>query len=344
MTYRIAINGYGRIGQAVLRASYGRSFSSSLEEQASIQIVAINELADIDTVAYLTRYDSTFGRFPSSLHVADKHRLIVGDDVIQVSQQSDIESLSWSDLEIDLVMECTGRFGDYSSVSKHLDSGAKKVLLSQPGDEAFNKTIVYGSNHTDLSAADYVASCASCTSNAVVPVLHVIHEHLNIIAGSLTTIHSAMNDQPTIDAYHHQDLRRTRSSMNNVVPVNTGLAKGVERLMPQLAGKLTATAMRVPTINVSAIELSLYVEKTIDGEGVNSLLCRAASSDNFGVLHYTEEPLASSDFIGDPHSSIVDGSQTCVSGGRLIKVLIWFDNEWAYASRMLDVARYWLSR
>ena len=343
MTYRVAINGYGRIGQAVLRASYERSLSAS-DEHARLEIVALNELADIDTVAYLTRYDSTFGRFPSEIRVLDKHHLQVGQNQVQVTHHSAPKDLPWRKLDVDLVMECTGRFGDFAAVAQHLKSGANKVLLSQPGDEAFDRTIVYGVNHSSLMSEDRIASCASCTSNAVVPVLDVIHEHLNIVAGTLTTIHSAMNDQPTIDAYHHHDLRRTRSAMNNVVPVDTGLARGVDRLLPELKGMLTATAMRVPTINVSAIELALYVDKSCSKDDVNELLQNSAATDAFNVLHFTEEPLASSDFVGDSHSSIVDGSQTCVSSGRLVKVLVWFDNEWAYANRMLDVASYWLAK
>lgn len=344
MTYRIAVNGYGRIGQAVLRASHERASVRQPNEEALIEIVAINELADIDTIAYLTRYDSTFGRFPAHVNVIDKVHLEVGGHNIAVTHYDEIRNLPWEEIGVDLVMECTGQFGSYHSVLEHLHSGAGKVLLSQPGDEAFDKTIVYGINHITLGSADKIASCASCTSNAVVPILAVLDKHLGIVAGSLTTIHSAMNDQPTIDAYHHQDLRRTRSSMNNVVPVDTGLAKGVERLLPGMKGKLTATAMRVPTINVSAIELVLSVEQVCDASAVNALLEQAAESDAFGIMHYTEEPLASSDFVGDSHSSIVDGSQTRVSGKRLVKILVWFDNEWAYANRMLDVASYWLSK
>ncbi len=343
MTYRVAINGYGRIGQSLLRASYERSKDRSASGE-SIQFVAINELADVDTIAYLTRYDTTFGRFPLPVEVGSGGNMKVGSGNIALTRFSALDALPWKDFDIDLVMECTGRFRSYEQVSRHLKSGAGKVLLSQPGDEAFDKTIVYGVNHCSLSKGDRVASCASCTSNAVVPVLSKIDARFGIVVGTLTTIHSAMNDQPTIDAYHHQDLRRTRSSMNNVVPVDTGLAKGVERLLPGLQGKLTATAMRVPTINVSAIELCLYVEQAADIMTVNRLLSEAASTDDFGVFHYTEEPLASSDFVGDSHSTIVDGSQTRVSGTKLIKILTWFDNEWAYANRMLDVASYWLSK
>ncbi|KZY28096.1 MULTISPECIES: type I glyceraldehyde-3-phosphate dehydrogenase [unclassified Oleiphilus] len=343
MTYRVAINGYGRIGQSLLRASYERSKGRSVGDD-SIKFVAINELADADTIAYLTRYDTTFGRFPLSVDVQGDSKMVVGNDLIALTRFSQPSMLPWEDLGIDLVMECTGRFSSLKQVSGHLESGAGRVLVSQPGDESFDKTVIYGVNHFGLDSGDIIASCASCTSNAVVPVLSAIDERFGIVAGSLTTIHSAMNDQPTIDAYHHQDLRRTRSSMNNVVPVDTGLAKGVERILPDLKGKLTATAMRVPTINVSAIELSLYVDMAVNTNDVNALLAEKAGADKFGIFHYTEEPLASSDFVGDTHSTIVDGSQTRVSGGRLIKVLTWFDNEWAYANRMLDVARYWLAK
>jgi D-erythrose 4-phosphate dehydrogenase len=343
MKYRIAINGYGRIGQSLLRAVYERRAAKEGSDE-SIEIVAINELSDIDTIAYLTRYDTTHGRFPLPVSVESDREINISSDTISVSRCTDAAELPWLEQGIDLVMECTGAYNTYEDLFRHVEAGAAKVLVSQPGASDFDRTVVYGVNHDSVISSDQIVSSASCTSNAAVPLLDALHRHFDIQAGTLTTIHSAMNDQPTIDAYHHHDLRRTRSSMNNVVPVDTGLAKGVERILPALKGKLTATAMRVPTVNVSAIELCVYVACNTDIAQVNKVLREQADNDQYGVLHYTEEPLASSDFIHQAYSSVVDGSQTRVSGGKLIKILTWFDNEWGYANRMLDLANHWLSK
>jgi len=341
MTCRIAINGYGRIGQSVLRALYEGQYREQLE------IVAINELSDIETISYLTRYDTTHGRFPYPVSICSnsesEKKLKILNDSISVYRSESLADLPWKAEGIDLVMECTGVYGARSDAEKHLSSGAQKVLFSQPADLSVDKTIVYGVNHTALTAQDRIVSNASCTTNAIIPVIKSLHDAFNIQQGTLTTIHSAMNDQPTIDAYHHQDLRRTRSAMQNMVPVNTALAKGIERILPEMAGRLSAVAMRVPTINVSAIDLTVYVKASTTVSQVNQVLQNVAKSEFYGVLAYTEEPLASSDFNHDVHSGIVDGSQTCVSGQKLIKVLTWFDNEWAFANRMLDVAKHWSS-
>jgi len=341
MTCRIALNGYGRIGQSVLRALYEGQYREQLE------IVAINELSDIDTISYLTRYDTTHGRFPYPVSICSnsegEKKLQVLNDRISVYRSESLVDLPWKEESVDLVMECTGVYGARSDAEKHLSSGAQKVLFSQPADLSVDKTIVYGVNHSALTAKDRIVSNASCTTNAIIPVIKALHDAFNIQQGTLTTIHSAMNDQPTIDAYHHQDLRRTRSAMQNMVPVNTALAKGIERILPEMTGRLSAVAMRVPTINVSAIDLTVYVKASTTVSQVNEVLKEVAQSEFYGVLAYTEEPLASSDFNHDVHSGIVDGSQTCVSGQKLIKVLTWFDNEWAFANRMLDVAKHWSS-
>ena len=341
MTCRIAINGYGRIGQSVLRALYEGPYRDTLE------IVAINELSDIETISYLTRYDTTHGRFPYSVEICSGtdggQKLKILNDEVSIYRSESLQDLPWRVEHIDLVMECTGVYGKRSDADKHLLSGAQEVLFSQPADLGVDKTVVYGVNHSTLSAQDRIVSNASCTTNAIIPVIKVLHDAFHIQQGTLTTIHSAMNDQPTIDAYHHQDLRRTRSAMQNMVPVNTALAKGIERILPEMKGRLSAVAMRVPTINVSAIDLTVYVESSTTVSQVNAILKAASLNDFCGVLAYTEEPLASSDFNHDVHSGIVDGSQTCVSGQRLIKVLTWFDNEWAFANRMLDVAKHWSS-
>jgi len=341
MTCRIAINGYGRIGQSVLRALYESEYREQLE------IVAINELSDIETISYLTRYDTTHGRFPYPVNICSnsegEKKLQILNDSISVYRSESLSNLPWKEEGIDLVMECTGVYGASSDAKEHLSSGAKKVLFSQPADLSVDKTIVYGVNHLALTAQDRIVSNASCTTNAIIPVIKALHDAFNIQQGTLTTIHSAMNDQPTIDAYHHQDLRRTRSAMQNMVPVNTALAIGIERILPEMTGRLTAVAMRVPTINVSAIDLTVYVNESTTVSQVNQVLKDASQSNFHGVLSYTEEPLASSDFNHDMHSGIVDGSQTCVSGQKLIKILTWFDNEWAFANRMLDVAKHWSS-
>jgi len=337
MSYRVAINGYGRIGQSVLRALYESGY------RHDIQVVAINELASLETIAYLTRYDTTHGRFQGTVETRDDC-LIVNGDVIQVSHQPDPGLLPWGELEVDLVLECTGSFSDRATAEKHLHSGARRVLFSQPAEADVDATIVYGINESVLSAQQRVVSAASCTTNCIVPVLKVVHEQLGIERGVMTTVHSVMNDQPVIDGYRHQDLRRTRSALQSIIPVNTGLARGIERLLPELSGKLEANALRVPVINVSLIDLSVCVARDTDTEEVNRLLQEASQLQFPGLMGYTEEPLASCDFNHDARSSIIDGSQTKVSGKRLIKLVVWFDNEWSFANRMLDVARTWLHR
>jgi glyceraldehyde 3-phosphate dehydrogenase/D-erythrose 4-phosphate dehydrogenase len=270
--------------------------------------------------------------------------LRVQSDEICIFRHATPETLPWQRLGIDLVLECTGVFQTRIDAERHRAAGAARVLFSHPAEADVDRTVVFGVNHDALEAEDRIVSNASCTTNAIVPVLDALHRAFTIEQGMLTTVHSAMNDQPTIDAYHHHDLRRTRSSMQNIVPVQTGLAKGVERLLPELAGLLSAVAVRVPTINVSAIDLTLNVARTVTPEQVNRVLQAAAAEGYCGVLAYTEEPLASSDFNHVAVSATVDGSQTRVSNGRLIKVWVWFDNEWAFANRMLDVAGYWLAK
>lgn len=336
MSTRIAINGYGRIGQCILRALYENGYREDLE------VVAINELSDLDTIAYLTRYDTTHGRFDGDVEVdAGQNALRVMGDRIQVLRHENLADLPWQSLNVDMVFECTGVYGRRTDAEAHLKAGAKRVLFSQPADADVDLTVVYGVNHEALSDAQTIVSNASCTTNAIVPVIHCLDEAFGIEAGTLTTIHSAMNDQPTIDAYHHHDLRRTRSAMQNMVPVDTALAKGVERLLPQMKGRFEAVAMRVPTVNVSAIDLTVSLRQETDAAALNRVLQQASQCRYQGVLAYTEEPLASSDFNHDAHSGIVDGSQTRVVNGQLAKVLTWFDNEWAFANRMLDVAKIW---
>ncbi|KPP98732.1 type I glyceraldehyde-3-phosphate dehydrogenase [Marinobacter sp. HL-58] len=335
--YRIAINGYGRIGQCVLRALYENGFRDHL------QVVAINELADIDTIAHLTRYDSTHGRFQGEIEVQGD-ALIVNGDRIRVVRKADPSELPWGELGIDLVLECSGAFTDRATAEQHLKSGAQRLLFSQPAESDVDRTVVFGVNQDQLIETDRIVAAASCTTNCLVPVIRVLDEAFGVEQGSTTTIHAAMNDQPVIDAYHHQDLRRTRSALHNIVPVETGLARGIERLLPHMEGRFSSVAMRVPTMNVSAIDMVVNVRERTSVEAVNKLLKDAAHGPLKRILGYTDELLASSDFNHDAHSGIVDGGQTRVTGGTMVKVLCWFDNEWGFANRMLDVSRCWLEK
>lgn len=331
---RVAINGYGRIGRSVLRALY----ESGVRDQ--VQIVAINEPADNRTIAHLTKYDSTHGRFLGDIDVSE-HSLSVNGDSIEILHNQSLDQLPWGELEIDVVLECSGSFSDRQTAEQHLASGAKRVLFSQPAEPTVDATIVYGVNQHLLTGHETIISAASCSTNCVVPVIKVLDDAFGIDGGVITTIHSAMNDQPVIDAYHHTDLRKTRAAMQSIIPVDTGLALGIDRLLPELTGRFQAQAMRVPTLNVSAIDLSVMLNTGVDTASVNAALLAATQSDLNGVLGYTEEPLASCDFNHDPRSGIVDASQTRVSQQKLAKVLIWFDNEWGYANRMLDTLVSW---
>jgi erythrose-4-phosphate dehydrogenase len=331
---RVAINGYGRIGRSVLRALYESG------ARDAVQVVAINEPADSKTIAHLTRYDSTHGRFPGVVD-STEHSLTVNGDSIQILHNEQLSQLPWGKLDIDVVLECSGTFSDRETAEQHLASGAKRVLFSQPAESTVDATIVYGINQQLLTGDETIVSAASCSTNCVVPVIKVLNDRFGIEGGVITTIHSAMNDQPVIDAYHHTDLRKTRAAMQSIIPVDTGLALGIDRLLPELNGRFQAQAMRVPTVNVSAIDLSVMLNTEVDNSAVNAALQAAANGELEGVLGYTEEPLASCDFNHDPRSGIVDASQTRVSQQKLVKVLIWFDNEWGYANRMLDTLLCW---
>jgi D-erythrose 4-phosphate dehydrogenase len=333
MAYRIAINGYGRIGRCVLRALH------ESDNYPELQIVAINELADIASLAHLTRYDSTHGRFPGQVTIAESgETLLINGQWVKVLAQADIAKLPWQELGIDLVMECTGTFTDRATAALHLHSGARRMLFSQPAQSDVDATVIYGVNHQILRSGDRIISNASCTTNCIVPVIKCLDDAFGIENGVITTIHSAMNDQPVIDAYHPTDLRKARSAVQSIIPVNTEIDKGVGRILPHLEGRFAAQAMRVPTVNVSVIDLTVTVRRDADMESVNKAFREAALRSLPNVLSCTDEPLASCDFNHDLRSAIVDLSQTRVSGMRLIKVLAWFDNEWAYANRMLDVA------
>ncbi len=305
---------------------------------SGLEIVALNELADIQTLAHLLRYDSTHGKFSGTVAVIGNHLLINGRQ-LSVSQIPELTLLPWQEHNIDLVLECTGSFSDRSNAEIHLQRGARRMLFSQPAAADVDCTIVYGVNQQFLSREHTIISNASCTTNCIVPVIKCLHDALGVECGVITTIHSAMNDQPVLDAYHHTDLRKTRSAFQSIIPVNTELARGIDRILPELSGRFEAQAMRVPTVNVSAIDLSVVVNANTSKEEINAIIRAASVSMLPNVLAFTDEPLASCDFNHDPRSAIVDLGQTRVSGKRLVKVLTWFDNEWAFANRMLDVAR-----
>lgn len=337
--YRVALNGYGRIGRCVLRALHERGDGLPLE------IVALNDLADQASIEYLTRFDSTHGRFPGEVKV-DGDCLHINGDCVKVLRQSEPEAVDWAALNIDLLLECSGQYTTRADAERFIAAGAPRVLLSQPmaSEADIDATIVYGVNQDCLMGSERLVSNASCTTNCGVPLLKLLDEVVGLEYVSITTIHSAMNDQPVIDAYHHEDLRRTRSAFQSVIPVSTGLARGIERLLPELAGRIQAKAIRVPTVNVSCLDITLQTARDTSAEEINRVLRQAADSGPLkGLLAYTELPHASCDFNHDPHSAIVDGSQTRVSGPRLVNLLAWFDNEWGFANRMLDVAEHLLA-
>ena len=334
MAYRIAINGFGRIGRSILRALYEST------DYPGLQIVAINDLADIETLAHLTRYDSTHGRFLGTVEVEKASSdLLVNGDRIAVSQTSVLNALPWQGLDVDLVMECSGAFTDRAQAECHLQAGARRVLFSQPAESDVDATLVYGINHEQLSAEARIVSNASCTTNCIVPVLKALDQSFGLLSGVITTIHSAMNDQPVIDSYHNSDLRKTRSAMQSIIPVDTELARGIERILPQLQGLLEAQAIRVPTVNVSAMDLTVSLKRSASAEQINEALKDFASALPPNVLGVSDELLASCDYNHDPRSAVVDSNQTQVAPNNLVKLLVWFDNEWAYANRMLDVAQ-----
>ena len=336
MAARIAINGYGRIGQCVLRALFERGLESKL------QPVAINELADLETVSYLTRYDTTHGRFPKPVSI-EGDALKIADQLIKVLKAESPEQLPWGELGVDLLLECSGSFSDRATAQRHLDQGAARLLFSQPATADVDTTVVFGLNTDSINVNHKVVSAASCTTNCVIPILSTINKVFGIEQGVTTTIHSAMNDQPVIDAYHRTDLRLTRSALQSIIPVDTGLAKGIDRLLPELAGRFECLHLRVPTINVSLMDMSIQLSRDTSVEEVNQLFKELAEGDLKGLLGYTEEPHASVDFNGDSRSVVVDGTQTRLSGKRLLKLICWFDNEWGFANRMLDIAEHWLA-
>jgi len=337
MSQRLAINGFGRIGRTVFRV-----WAQRPDALAALDLVAINERANRETAIHLARFDSTHGRFggsiePSPTGMRVSTNTLPQKDIALFSEEA-IGSLPWGNLSVDVLLECTGAFSDRATAELHINTGAKRVLFSQPAEPDVDLTVVWGVNDHQLAASHRIVSAGSCTTNALIPVLKVLDDCFGIEAGTVTTVHSAMNDQPVLDAYHNTDLRKTRAAFQSIIPVDTGLAIGVPRILPQLEGKLTAHALRVPTLNVSAMDLAVYTQRDCDARAVNDALAEAATDELSGILGFTTAPLASCDFNGETCSSVVDASQTQVSANRLVKVLIWFDNEWAYANRLIDIA------
>ncbi|MGG4773635.1 type I glyceraldehyde-3-phosphate dehydrogenase [Alcaligenaceae bacterium 429] len=331
MTIRVAINGYGRIGRMTLRAHY------EYGKKHGIEIVAINAPGQDEVARHLTRFDTVHGRFNAEVELEGKEYLVINGDRIRLLSERDPTKLPWGELNVDVVMDCTGRFTTKEAASAHLQAGAKKVLISAPGGKDVDATIVYGVNHNVLKATDTVVSNASCTTNCLAPLAQPLNQELGIVNGLMTTIHAFTNDQVLIDVAH-KDLRRARAATMSMIPTKTGAAAAVGLVLPELNGKLDGYAVRVPTINVSMVDLTFMSARPTSVEEVNSILKKASQGALKGVLDYSDEPLVSTDYNHSTASSTVDSMLTKVSGGNLVKVAAWYDNEWAFSVRMLDTA------
>jgi len=329
MTIRIAINGYGRIGRNILRAHYEGGKSHSIE------IVAINDLGDAQTNAHLTRYDTAHGRFSGTVNV-EGDSMVVNGDCIRVLADRNPAALPWGDLGVDVVLECTGFFTTKAKASAHLQGGARKVIISAPGGADVDATIVYGINQNVLKSSDTVISNASCTTNCLAPLVKPLHDAIGLESGLMTTVHAYTNDQVLTDVYH-EDLRRARSATMSMIPTKTGAAAAVGLVLPELNGRLDGYAIRVPTINVSIVDLSFIASRDTSVAEVNAVMKAASEGSLKGILAYNQLPLVSVDFNHDAHSSTFDSTLTKVNG-RLVKVSSWYDNEWGFSNRMLDTA------
>ncbi len=328
MPVKVAINGYGRIGRNILRALYEAKRTSEIE------VVAVNDLGDAKTNAHLTRYDTAHGPFPVPVGV-DGDSLVVGGDRIKVCAERDPSKLPWGQLGVDIVLECTGLFTTKEKAGMHLKAGAKKVIISAPGGKDVDATIVYGVNHKTLKASHTVISNASCTTNCLAPLAKVLHDSVGIVRGIMTTVHAYTNDQVLTDVYH-SDLRRARSATQNMIPTKTGAAAAVGLVLPELDGKLDGFAVRVPTINVSLVDLTFEAGRATSAKEIDEAVKKASEGALKGVLVFVDEPLVSSDFNHNPASSLYDTSLTKVIEGKLVKVCSWYDNEWGFSNRMLD--------
>jgi glyceraldehyde 3-phosphate dehydrogenase len=333
MAIKVGINGYGRIGRNILRALYesGRT--------GEVQIVAINDLGDAATNAHLTQYDTAHGKFPGKVSV-DGDSIIVNGDRIKVLAERDPAKLPWGELGVEYVFECTGLFANKEKASKHLAGGAKKVIISAPAEGGVDATIVYGVNHGSLKKDMTVISNASCTTNCLAPMVKPLNDEIGLVNGIMTTIHAYTNDQVLTDVFH-KDLRRARSATMSMIPTKTGAAAAVGLVLPELKGKLDGFAVRVPTINVSMVDLTFVAKRATSVEEINAILRRASQGALKGVLAYNEGPLVSVDFNHDPASSTYDATLTKVIDGTTVKVCAWYDNEWGFSNRMLDTALAW---
>jgi glyceraldehyde 3-phosphate dehydrogenase len=330
MSIKIGINGYGRIGRNILRAVFESGRSSEFD------IVAVNDLADASTNAHLTRRDTAHGPFPGTVELDGDH-MVVNGDRIKVLAERDPSKLPWGDLGVDVVFESTGFFASKEKSMAHIEGGAKKVIISAPAGTEVDATIVYGVNHDTLKASDTVISNASCTTNCLAPLVKPLHEKIGVKHGLMTTIHAYTNDQVLTDVFH-KDLRRARAAAMSQIPTKTGAAAAVGLVLPELAGRLDGYAMRVPTINVSVVDLSFVAERETSVEEIHGIMKEASEGELKGILAYCDEPLVSIDFNHDPASSTYDAGLTKVMEGTLVKVCSWYDNEWGFSNRMLDTA------
>lgn len=332
MTIRVAINGYGRIGRNIMRAHYEKKL------HPEIQIVAINDLGDVKTNAYLTQHDTTHGKFPGTVTVDGNH-LVVNGDKIRVVAERDPRKLPWGELNVDIVLECTGLFTSREKAAMHLEAGAKKVIVSAPATDV-DATIVFGVNDNILKSTDTVISNASCTTNCLATVVKPLHETVGLVSGLMNTVHAFTNDQSLLDVYH-SDMRRARSATQSIIPTKTGAAAAVGLVLPELNGKLDGFSVRVPTINVSVVDLTFEAKRNTTVEEINDIIRKASQGAMKQVLSFNEEPLVSIDFNHNPASAIFDTVGTKVIG-NLVKILAWYDNEWGFSNRMLDVANAWM--
>ncbi|HEX7099510.1 MAG TPA: type I glyceraldehyde-3-phosphate dehydrogenase [Acidimicrobiia bacterium] len=328
MAVKLAINGFGRIGRAVFRIIAERP-------ESDIEVVAINDLADDDVLAYLLEYDSVMGRFEQEVKV-ENEVMTVGKHHIEMLRETDPANLPWKELGVDIVVESTGVFRDRPSLEKHLHAGAKRVVLTVPSKDPIDETVVLGVNDQELDPSDIIVSNASCTTNCLAPVAKVLNDEFGIKRGVMTTVHAYTNDQRLADV-PHKDLRRSRAATENIIPTTTGAAKAVGEVLPELQGKLDGMAMRVPVPDGSTVDLVVELEREVTAEEVNEAIRRAAEGPMKGILEYSEDPIVSTDIIGNPHSSIFDAAGTQVLGGNLVKVLAWYDNEWGYSNRVVDL-------
>ncbi len=328
MTVRVGINGYGRIGRNILRALY------ESEKREQIEIVGINDLGDAETNAHLTKYDSAYGTFKETVTV-DNDALVIGADKIKVFSERNPADIPWGDLGVDIVHECTGLFTNKKEASKHIESGASKVLISAPAGKDVDATVVYGVNHQILKPKHTVVSNASCTTNCLAPLVQPLHKKIGVESGIMTTVHAYTNDQVLTDIYHN-DLRRARSATQSMIPTKTGAATAVGLVLPELMGKLDGYAIRVPTIIVSLVDLTFKATRKTSPEEIDDIIRTQSEGTLEGILGFNDTPLVSIDFKKDPRSSVYDRSQTKVLEGDLVKVISWYDNEWGFSNRMLD--------